>query len=611
MVTPDLDAIANVHGRWRLSVLGPVEVHHDDERVEVLGVARSLLALLIRSAGQVVSVEAIVDGLWGSRPPAGAERAVALYVSRLRKALAAVGPDAAGIVVTRPPGYLLAVHPNSADVAQFTHRVAEGRRALAIGQPALAARRLAEALDLWRGEAYADVPDAAFAPAEAGRLAEVRLAAIEARIDSELAAAAPVAPAVLVGELQSLVVDHPHRERFWQQLITSLYRLGRQADALAAYQRARTHLVEDLGVEPGAELRAVELAVLGGDPSLAGHPVAATQLPDGLPGAVPGCVGRDDELEWLEEALDTAAVAHRADAPGEARLVVGGPSIGKSRLVAELAHRAARRGVVVRYAGVSRDSAPRAGTSDRIQGGGQVLGALSADADRLTLVILDDLDRAPPADITRVAGWVRASRGRSVLTVITATDPTALDDLPTLGTIRLTPLTELVAASLTSRLDEVVAEVAEPNRRLTTLREDIVSTVIDLGHVRAASRTARDMVPARTRGSRISRRPTRISSTGGSGSWPSWWPGWSRPRCSRSSEPRAAVSRRWSGPVCSPPWRPGCFPGRPVGASSSSPRPGAGTCPAGWRVCRDRRSSSSTSSRRPSPRSSRTSEPRS
>src|SRR5688572_18300477 len=150
MVTPDLDAIANVHGRWRLSVLGPVEVHHEDDRVEVLGVARSLLALLTRNAGQVVSVESMVDGLWGSRPPAGAERAVASYVSRLRKALTnAGGPDAAAVVVTRSPGYLLAVEASIVDVAAFEQSVAEGRRALTIGQPALAGRRLRAALALW------------------------------------------------------------------------------------------------------------------------------------------------------------------------------------------------------------------------------------------------------------------------------------------------------------------------------------------------------------------------------------------------------------------------------------------------------------------------------
>src|SRR5512139_2920926 len=128
MVTPDLDAIANVHGRWRLSVLGPVEVHHEDERVEVQGVARALLALLTRSAGQVVSVEAIVDGLWGSRPPAGAERAVASYVSRLRKALGKAAPTGGPpIALTKPPGYLLAVDPAEVDLTAFEVRVAEGR----------------------------------------------------------------------------------------------------------------------------------------------------------------------------------------------------------------------------------------------------------------------------------------------------------------------------------------------------------------------------------------------------------------------------------------------------------------------------------------------------
>jgi DNA-binding SARP family transcriptional activator len=282
-----------------------------------------------------------VDGLWASRPPAGAERAVASYVSRLRKALSRAGAEVAPVVLTRPPGYLLAVDPAHVDLVEFETRVAEGRRAFGIGQPALAAARLRDALALWRGEAYADVGEAAFAPAEARRLAELRLAAIESRVEAELAAAAPGAPPTLASELHLLVADHPHRERLWAQLVTTLYRQGQQADALATYQRARSRLVEDLGVEPGPELRAAELGVLGGDAALAGRPVPVTDVPDHLE---PGCVGRDQELAWLEAALDDAATG-----PGQARLVVGGPGFGKTRLVAELAHRAARRGVAIRY----------------------------------------------------------------------------------------------------------------------------------------------------------------------------------------------------------------------------------------------------------------------
>ena len=364
MATADRERSNARRAEWRLSVLGPVEIHLGARRVEVQGVARSVLALLTRSAGQVVSVEAMVDGLWGSRPPAGAERAVASYVSRLRKALAnAGGPDASAVVITRAPGYLLDVEPSIVDVATFEQRVAEGRRALAIGQPGLAARRLREALSQWRGDAYADIAEAAFAPAEARRLGELRLAAVESRVEAELADTAPTAPAALAGELQLLVAEHPHRERFWTQLITCLYRLGQQAEALAAYQRARTRLVEDLGVEPGPELRAAELAVLAGDGRLKGHPIAATPVPDGVPGAVPGCVGRDEELAWLESALDEAATTH-----GQARLVVGGSGFGKTRLVAELAHRASRRGVAIRF------------------GAGAALNALVAEPDRLQLV---------------------------------------------------------------------------------------------------------------------------------------------------------------------------------------------------------------------------------
>jgi DNA-binding SARP family transcriptional activator len=205
-------------------VLGPVEVDRAGRRVEVQGVARAVLALLTRSAGQVVSVESLVDGLWGSRPPAGAGRAVASYVSRLRKALAAANEGGPPIVITRAPGYVLAVDPADVDLTEFETLVAEGRRASGIGQPALAAARLRQALALWRGDAYADVGEAAFAPVEARRLAELRLAAIESRVEAELAAVAPVAPATLASELQLLLADHPHRERLWTLLITCMYR---------------------------------------------------------------------------------------------------------------------------------------------------------------------------------------------------------------------------------------------------------------------------------------------------------------------------------------------------------------------------------------------------
>ncbi len=420
MVSPRPNGPASPRGPWRLRVLGPVEIDFAGERLEVQGVARATLALLTRSAGQVVSVESLVDGLWGRTPPAGAERAVASYVSRLRKALANAGVNAPPVVLTRAPGYLLAVDPADVDLADFESRVAEGRRAAAVGQPALAAARLRQALALWRGEAYADVGEVAFAPIEARRLAELRLAAIESRVEAELAAAAPIAPPTLAGELQLLVAEHPHRERLWAHLIMCLYRQGQQADALATYQRARARLVEDLGVEPGAELRAAELAVLGGDPSLSGRPAPVTEVPPELPGPVPGCVGRDEELACLEAALDEAATAF-----GQARVLVGGPGYGKTRLVAELAHRAARRGVLIRYGA-----------------GSAALEALVADPDCLTLVILDDIDRAGDAAVARVAAWVRASRARPVLTVVTATDTQRLGELGGEAKLDLAPLTD-------------------------------------------------------------------------------------------------------------------------------------------------------------------------
>jgi WD40 repeat protein/DNA-binding SARP family transcriptional activator len=465
MATPHTEALVAEPGVWRLAVLGPVEIHFAGQRIEVQGVARALLALLTRSAGQVVSVEAIVDGLWGSHPPAGAERAVASYVSRLRKALARATPPGnkggrtgtPSIVLTRPPGYLLAVDPGDVDLTVFETRVAEGRRAFGIGQPALAAARLRDGLALWRGQAYADVGEVAFAPAEARRLAELRLAAIESRVEADLAAAAPTAPPALASELQLLVVENPHRERLWVQLITALHRQGRQADALATYQRARSRLIEDLGVEPGQELRAAERAVLDGGPVLAGAPVPVTAVPADLPEPVPGCVGRDDELAVLVAALDNAATTH-----GQARVIVGGPGSGKTCLVAEFAHRAARRGVTIRY------------------GAGQsTLDALVADPERLALVILDDADRAGDADLVRIAAWVRTSRDRPVLTLLTASTPDLLGELGQEPKIDLTPLN-----------DRAVVEVGASRRRVPAARADVVEGK-DLARPRAAAPAVR------------------------------------------------------------------------------------------------------------------------
>lgn len=213
-------------------------------------------------------MDRIVDALWGESPPATATKTVQVYVSRLRKVL---GAEA---LVTRGGGYALLTDPDTVDADRFGRLAAEGRECLATGDAAGAVGRLREALDLWRGEALADFAYEPFARTEARRLEELRLAALEDRIDAELALAHHGG---LVSELEALVDAHPTREHLRGQLMLALYGSGRQADALETYRDGRRHLADELGLEPGPELQRLERAILSQDPEL-DRPVPRTSL---------------------------------------------------------------------------------------------------------------------------------------------------------------------------------------------------------------------------------------------------------------------------------------------------------------------------------------------
>ena len=238
-------------------LLGPLEVVEHD-RVLVLGGGRqrALFAVLLLHANEVVSADRLIDGLWGQTPPATAGKIVQVYVSRLRKELGN------GRLVTRSPGYLLRVDRSELDLARFEQFVAEAGRA----DPRSAALKLRRALALWRGPPLADVEYEPFARAEIVRLEELRWVALEQRIDADLAAGRH---AELVGELEALIAQHPLRERLRCQLMLALYRSGRQAEALDVYRHARRELSEQLGLEPGEELKRLEQAILRQDPALA------------------------------------------------------------------------------------------------------------------------------------------------------------------------------------------------------------------------------------------------------------------------------------------------------------------------------------------------------
>jgi len=237
-------------------VLGPLEVVDGDRPLPLGGPKqRSLLALLLLHANEVVSTDELIDRMWGGRPPATAAKVVQVQVWRLRKTL---GNDA---LVTRPPGYVLRVGSDELDLTRFERHVAEARSA----EPATAAQKLREALALWRGSPLADLAYESFVSAEAARLEELRLVVFEERIEADLALGRH---AELVPELERLGVQHPLRERLRGQLMLALYRSGRQAEALEAYRRARELLVEELGLDPSPPLQNLERAILAQDPSL-------------------------------------------------------------------------------------------------------------------------------------------------------------------------------------------------------------------------------------------------------------------------------------------------------------------------------------------------------
>ncbi|MGH3606931.1 MAG: AfsR/SARP family transcriptional regulator, partial [Pseudonocardiaceae bacterium] len=243
-----------------IRILGPLEVVEHDRPV-VVGApkVRALLGVLLLHRGEVVSTDRLIDALWGERASPTAAKTVQVYVSNLRKALGD------GLLVTEGRGYVLRVQPGQVDVDRFEALVAQGRRALEQGDTPTAAAVLRKALGVWHGPALADFAYEPFAQAEIARLEEARLAALEDRIDADLASGEQ---ARLVGELEGLVRENPLRERLRGQLMLALYRSGRQAEALQAYRDARRELLDELGLEPERALAELEQAILVHDPAL-------------------------------------------------------------------------------------------------------------------------------------------------------------------------------------------------------------------------------------------------------------------------------------------------------------------------------------------------------
>jgi predicted ATPase/DNA-binding SARP family transcriptional activator len=291
-------------GDVEFRVLGPLEVVVDGQvRRLSAGAERALLELLLLNAGRVIPVSGLVDALWGEDLPANAGNALQGRISRLRRALAAAGlPEAP--LVTRRPGYMLDVDPDSVDAHRFARLVGEARRLTDHGRPVEARRLYDDALALWPDGAEPGFAEHDWGRGEASRLAELRLAAVEERIDLDLAGGRHQD---VVAELEALTARQPIRERLHGQLMLALYRSGRQADALAVYQRIRQTLGDELGLDPSAELRALEQAILRQEPQLraparavAATPAASTH---NLPGRLTSFVGRGEELSEVRRLV--------------------------------------------------------------------------------------------------------------------------------------------------------------------------------------------------------------------------------------------------------------------------------------------------------------------
>jgi DNA-binding SARP family transcriptional activator/WD40 repeat protein len=382
---------------------------------------RALLALLLLHANETLSVDRLIDELWGESPPATAAKTVQVHISQLRKTLGGgSGNGSDGVIVTREHGYELKLEPDQLDAELFELRVAEGRRELAEGRLEQGISTLEEALSLWDGPPLADLSYEPFAQREIARLDDLRAAALEQLIEAklELGRHDEVVP-----RLETLISEHPYRERFRAQLMLALYRCDRQADALQAYQDARRELVEELGIEPGERLRELERAILAQDPALAVPAVEAAELPPELDAGTL-LAGREAELAWLREHWRGA----RGGA-GRLVLVAGAKGMGKTRLAAELAGEVrGERGQVLYLSGAGPPDAARKAL------------ASARGARRPTLLVLDDVDRAGEEQLGALAELAAALAGLPLLVLATAEDPAFAARLRADATLGLAPL---------------------------------------------------------------------------------------------------------------------------------------------------------------------------
>ncbi len=301
---------------------------------------RALLAMLVLHLNRVVPLDVLVEELWGERPLASASASAQTLVSRLRRSLSEICPDETVLCLRgREPGYVLEADPARVDANRFEDLLARGRDALGRGEAEAAATALQQALDLWRGPALADLSDRRFARLEASRLEEARLGAIDELAEAELALGRSAQALV---RLESHVADHPLRERAWGQLMVALYRLGRQADALRAYQRLRLTLRDELGLEPTPALRQLEEQILQQRPELDGPPSPSSVRAPRSEGRTAGAGRSEDTVVFLFTDIEASSRRWEGDQDAMAQdlarhdeLMRGAVDDGRGRVFAD------------------------------------------------------------------------------------------------------------------------------------------------------------------------------------------------------------------------------------------------------------------------------------
>lgn len=315
----------------RFRVLGPLGVERDGEAVPLTSHRqRAVLAMLLIAKGRTVSVEQLIDGVWGEQLPSNPTNTLQHSIAQLRKVLepGRQRSEQPTVLVSTEAGYRLDLDGHTVDAHDFEAAIAQARELLAADQPEAAVDRISSGLDYWQGSAYAEFDADDFADGERKRLTELRLAARELLTDARLTATGPQA---VVAELEDLVASYPHREGLWARLMTALYQVGRQADALRAYQRAATALGEELGILPSPELRALEQRILLQDPGLS--PAPPTDVANNLAASTTSLIGREDDLASVLDALESSRIV----------TLLGPGGSGKTRLALEAARLLASR----------------------------------------------------------------------------------------------------------------------------------------------------------------------------------------------------------------------------------------------------------------------------